>query len=230
MCFMRMRHAASHLDSKIFEHPFNKELHLGTLPKPIFRLFLEQDALYLTDLANALELIAKRTPIDKHAKQLNLFSENIYRAQKNLHFNYLGQSQSPGFFNSNKSIEKIPVISDYTHYLIKTAMHSPLEIAIASLIPCFWIYSQLGKKMAENPIQANPYHAWISSYSRPNFILSGVLLISIMEELGDAITCPIKQANMVSAFVTSTKFELAFWDEVYQIHANQPELRSRLSH
>ena len=219
MTFLRMRSAVIHLLPKIYEHPFNRELYQGTLPKKIFRFYLEQDALYLQDLSRALMLTSNRFATDKYTKQFKTLSEEILDTERNLHFKYLGDTKSPGLFHCKKTpIQKIPVVSDYTQHLLRTANILPVEEAVASFIPCFWIYSDLGRKMPSMPGYNinNPYHAWIASYSNDQFTSASKSIIQMAEELADTISCPIKQNNMVSAFVKSTEYEILFWDSAYK--------------
>lgn len=227
MIFLRMQSAVSHLISNIHEHPFNRELSQGTLPKKIFRFYLEQDALYLRDFSKVLMLVSYRFTTAEHAQQLKMIAEEIIDTERNLHFKYLGIPKSPRLFHP--SIEKTPVVSDYTKHLLKTANTSPIEVAVASIIPCFWIYNELGKKILSTPSynKNNPYHIWISSYTNNQFRSAAESIIQITNGLGNVISCPIRQNNMVSAFVKSTEYELLFWDNVYKTIEQPKELCSQ---
>ena len=230
MSFLRMRSAISHLLPKIYEHPFNKALYQGILPKRIFRFYLEQDALYLHDFSKALMLTSHRCSDPNHAKQFKTLAEEILDTERNLHFKYLGDTRSPGLFNFKKTpIEKIPVVSEYTQHLLRAAKTSPVEEAVASFIPCFWIYSDLGRRMPSMPDYSinNPYHSWIASYSNDQFTSASKSIIETAEELYNSISCPIKHRNMVSAFVKSTEYEILFWDSAYKKMEQSNELLSR---
>ncbi len=211
MPFLRMRNAISHLLPKIYEHPFNRELYQGTLPKETFRFYLEQDALYLRGFSKALMLTSSRLTATRHAEQFKLFSEEALDTERNLHTKYLGNTRSSGLFYIRKT--PIKAISDYTQHLLNTAKNFPIEEAVASLIPCFWIYSDLGKKMSTYKIETNPYRSWILSYSNIQFTKAAEAIIQIADELGDT---PIKQNKMISAFIKSTEYEILFWDNAYK--------------
>jgi thiaminase (transcriptional activator TenA) len=224
MSFLRMRNAVTHLIPVIHEHPFNKALFQGTLSKSIFRCFLEQDALYLHDFSKALVLTANRFNNTKYYLQFKHFSEETIDTERNFHFKYLGESKSPALFQPKRTAtKKIPVISHYTEHLLKTASESPIEEVVASLVPCFWIYNDLGQKMSSwGYSKNNPYYTWISSYSNPQFSIAAKSIIQIAEELGSQVSCPVIEKNMIAAFVKSTEYEILFWDSVYCANAPAP--------
>lgn len=51
----------------------------------------------------------------------------------------------------------------YTQYLIATTATAPLEEALAAVLPCFWIYREVGHHVAKHCMQANPYMRWIKT-------------------------------------------------------------------
>lgn len=235
MSFMRMRNAVTHLIPKVYNHPVNEALFDGTLPWHVFRFYLEQDYLYLHDFSKALMLVSNKLASDKHANSFKIFSEEALDTQRNLHLKYLGEPRSLRLFSSRQfSEKKIPIISDYTTDLITTANDSPTEEAVAGLIPCFWLYNAVGKKMLNSPGYNihNPYHLWIMSYSSEQFTSSTKLIIQIADELANATSCPIRKKNMVAAFVKSTKYEILFLDSVYKKMdiSNKPIAQNRFAH
>ena len=214
-----------HLMDKILRHPFNQELHQGTLPIQKFNSFLEQDCLYLSDYSTALTFTADRLVKSDH-KQLFYRLANEIRIEANqlqaMHPSHTDVAKTtPTFFQPVQfAAEKIPVISNYTQHLLTNSNHAPIEVAIASLLPCFFIYSRLGMHMQENVPEKNPYKTWIASYSNEGFLASTKSIIQITEELSQGLST-IAEQNMINAFVTSSEFELAFWDSAYEISFNE---------
>ncbi|WP_083852111.1 thiaminase II/PqqC family protein [Legionella tunisiensis] len=49
MVFSRILHRCSTFFPKIYHHPFNQTLYDGSLSRKTFRVYLEQDDLYLRD-------------------------------------------------------------------------------------------------------------------------------------------------------------------------------------
>lgn len=252
MTFPRMCKEVSYLLPKIYGNIFNKELYRGTLPKKIFVEYLVQDSFYLADFSRALRLTSSRLknfPNGVNAQRVThllQFAEKVGRSEREMHYKYLNGIPAQSLFSLKKLyVKKNPVVSDYTKHILNAAEHLPLEVAVASLIPCFWIYSHHLDKMmgsialdAKSPIacsmdnqalplhkviklnsqvasQSNPYHSWIASYSSPKFIEATQAIIEVMEELGGKISCPLRNNEIVSAFVESVKYEILFWDSVY---------------
>lgn len=216
MTYARMYNAVSRVMPAIYHHSFNQQLNAGMLPAKKFRLYLEQDALYLSDFGKALHVTSKRLPNKQHAAQFKKFSEDIFQSECKLHRKYLSQTDSVRWFRSPKiSVEKIPVIAHYTTHLLNAAQAASIEVAVASMVPCFWIYNELGKKMLNTNHSADhPYRDWIASYSSERHNLAVRSIIQIAEELGDATPCRINQKSMMTAFVRSIEFEMGFWDSL----------------
>lgn len=223
--FKKMRNRIAPLHHKIFTHPFNVGLYNGTLPRDIFVDFLKQDRLYLIDFSTALKQVADRLT-DVHQKTLffNL-SNNILKTEMNLHNKYLLQHERQHFFFQS---EKIPisknlVVSEYTKYLLSTAENASVSAAVASLIPCFYIYSTLlGLPMLPIIKENHPYHSWLKSYTSEHFLLSTQSIINIIEEFKTEPN-EVEEENMVAAFVKATEFEIEFWNSIYN---QAPEIQN----
>src|SRR5258708_14170995 len=62
--------------------------------------------------------------------------------------------------------EPSPDCLGYTSFLLATAYHEPWEVLVAALLPCFWLYWDVGTSIAQGAAAANPYRAWIHTYPR----------------------------------------------------------------
>lgn len=212
MLFNKMQRAIiPHLE-KAHAHPFNTKLSNGTLPNTVFKAFIEQDRLYYIDFSQALELIAARSAHQYHQQLFHKLSNDIHHTQMNLHHKYLIKCQSQAFFQpGHLATNKNPQVLQYTQYLLETANTAPVSVAMASILPCFFIYSDLGKRMKSSVQENNPYQRWIDSYSSEKFLSSTRDIINIMDE-----SPFVEEENMIAAFVKSAEFELSFWDSVYE--------------
>ena len=61
--------------------------------------------------------------------------------------------------------EPSPDCLGYTSFLLATAYHEPWEVLLAALLPCFWLYWDVGKAIAREAGADNPYRAWIDTYA-----------------------------------------------------------------
>lgn len=210
MLFNKIQKNVADLMPKIYDHPFNQELANGSLPIEKFTFYLAQDALYLTDFAKALALTANRLP---HAYQTEIFKQfaiNAIQSERELHANTLKKYSVPRYLKQEQS----PFCFMYTNYLLKMAHAAPVEEAVASLLPCFWIYQQVGQRAYAKKTNNNPYQDWIDLYAHAEFDSSVNLAIKTLNELGDTASPAIKK-NMTSAFNRATQLEWYFWEGAY---------------
>jgi len=205
-----MSHAVQLIMHKIFDQPFNQELSKGILPQEKFIHYLQQDALYLADYSRALALTAARLACNEQAYQFMQFALSAIRAERDLHLNYLRKHQGSSLIK----VEQNQACFMYTNYLLRMASTASVEEAVASLLPCFWVYREVGKKIAQAKSENNPYEGWIDLYSGEQFDFSVKLAIDITNALSKITSDEIKR-KMISAFVRSTQLEWHFWESAY---------------
>ena len=209
--------------SKIYTHSFNQQLCAGTLPRTIFKVYLEQDALYLHDFARALRIISDRFTEGSYAEQFKRLSEGMISAELKLHERHLSKAEPMRFFSQkiHQPIAKIPVIAAYTEHLLYTATNAPIAVAVASCTPCFLIYKTLGELMKVHCHANNPYRDWIASYSGQQFTVSTQRIMQTTHELTSIVACPMLQKQISDSFLQSTIFELMFFEAVHTGHTSQ---------
>ena len=199
----------------ILKHPFNQELSEGTLSKEKFQFYIKQDSLYLVDFARALAVAASRANNPDDLVLLLDFSKGAIIAERGLHEFYFD------FYGIKMDVEKSPGCFTYTNFLISKAIHCSYEESLAALLPCFWIYQEVGLHIHKSAAAQNPYQKWIDMYSGEEF--QDVVKSAI--DLTDHVA---KDANsqqlqkMEEAFITSTRLEWMFWDSAYQMENWQP--------
>jgi thiaminase/transcriptional activator TenA len=203
----------SRLRGAIHALPFNTELAGGTLSTERFRGYIVQDALYLGQYARILALAGARGP---DGAVLHAFASCALEAvavEQALHAQYLAQFGVDAARVANA--EPSPDCLAYTNFLLATAYHEPWEVLVAALLPCFWIYRDVGSAIARRADAANPYRAWIDTYADVAFGEAVRTVIGITDRAA-AATTPAIQALMLTAFVRSTQYEWLFWDGAYQ--------------
>ncbi len=208
MLFNQMCHAVHDMMDAIHHHPFNRELAHGTLPKNKFVFYLEQDALYLAEYFRVLALIGARLTHHDQGRQFVQFALDALNAEKALHRDYLKHYEST-------PSEMAPTCFMYTNYLLRTASFSSIEEAVASALPCFWVYREVGKKMLTHAkLESHPYQAWISLYASEEFDRSVISAIRIVNHLGEKSSNETRK-KMINAFIKATQLEWMFWDAAY---------------
>jgi thiaminase/transcriptional activator TenA len=128
---------------------------------------------------------------------------DIERALNNDFFN---------LYSIPKTKEKSPAFNAYTDFLLNHAFHSPYPVAVAALLPCFWIYMNTGEYILKHTVANNPYQKWIDTYSGEEYRQYTNRFIHIMENIGQKAESAIKE-QILSIFIEGAKHELYVFEE-----------------
>lgn len=189
--------------------PFITELSDGSLPVEKFRFYMAQDSGYLEHFGKALSLIAARAADTQDILAFIRFAEGAIVVEQALHQFYFTEFGVP----ERGPIE--PACHHYIHYLKSTAALEQVEIAMAAVLPCFWIYKEVGDHICSlNPAPDNPYRKWIDTYAGEAFGLLVQQAIAICDAAAERCT-PAQRQAMTQAFITASRLEWAFWDGAY---------------
>lgn len=190
--------------------PFIKELMNGTLERKKFIFYIQQDALYLSDYGKVLAGIASKLDDPKQIEAFIYFTSDSIAVENALHESYFGEIDKKG------RVEPSPSCLLYTSYLLRQLSNAPVEVIAAAVLPCFWIYKEVGDYiLANQDKENNPFQSWIDTYGGEEFEKSVNLAISICNQLADNCTEQQRKA-MTEAFVMCSKMEWLFWDSAYR--------------
>lgn len=194
---------------EILDLPFNRELTAGTLDREIFSFYIKQDALYLADFSRALAIAGTKSTSPDELKDFLEFATGAIVVERSLHDSFLERYQT------HVDVGKSPACFSYTNFLLATTAVEEYPVIVAALLPCFWIYREVGLHIHERATDQNPYQDWIDTYAGEEFSKSVDRAIEITEEAaGKASEATHKR--MVKAFVDSTRLEWMFWDSAYR--------------
>lgn len=193
---------------QIITHPFNIELANGTLTHERFVFYMVQDSYYLMGFSKALALIAGRANSSRIINDFLHFALGALIVERELHAKFL-----PPNYNWDNCEPTLSCLA-YTQFLIATSAIASLEEAVAAVLPCFWIYREVGLDIAKKTVKNNPYVEWIDTYSSPEFADVTEKAINLLNEMAQD-AAPKLLAAMEKAFKTSTLLEWHFWDDAY---------------
>src|SRR5205085_4249009 len=97
-----------------------------------------------------------------------------------------------------------PACHHYVSYLLATAHAEPYEVLLGALLPCFWIYAEVGRDIHSRATPANPYQAWIDTYAGEDFHAAVRAMIGATDEAADGAS-PSLRARMHAAFGKATQ-------------------------
>lgn len=195
---------------KIQELSFIQELMSGTLDNKKFVFYIQQDAIYLADYGRVLTAIASKLTKPEHIEAFIHFAGESVAVEKILHESFVHE------LDKKEKIEASPSCLLYTSFLMKQLANAPIEVALAAVLPCFWIYKEVGDYILANQTKdENPYQSWINTYGGDDFATSVETAISICNEVANTCT-KIQREAMTEAFVMCSKLEWMFWDSAYK--------------
>src|SRR5262245_52650581 len=207
------------LRESIHALPFNAELAAGTLPRTKFRHYIVQDALYLGQFSRALAIAAAKAPDTGTLQSFGQSALGAVAVERALHEQYLHAfGVDPA---SLAEAEPAPDCLAYTSYLTAAAYHEPWEVLVAALLPCFWIYWDVGCAIAREAAPENPYRAWIDTYADERFGEAVRNVIEITDRAAGTVTLE-SRAKMLAAFARACQYEWLFWDGAYHCRGWPP--------
>lgn len=197
--------------NNILKMPFIAELMDGTLPLEKFQFYMAQDSHYLEHFGRSLSIIASRIQDITDTLAFIQFAEGAIVVESALHESYFKE-----FNLTSKGIMQ-PTCHHYVHTLKSTATLANIEVAVAAVLPCFWIYREVGTFIYENQKSSdNPYKKWINTYAGDDFDVLAKQALEITNRL--ASNCTKAQQNlMTDTFMTSSHLEFQFWDAAYNL-------------
>ena len=199
----------------ILNHPYNRELAAGTLPEATFTHYLKQDALYLLDFSRALAIVGARARTSEQILLFLNFARDGLVVERALHQEYFSQ------FGVTLDVDRSPACLTYTQYLLATCALGSFEEAVAALLPCFWIYREVGLDIVKASRRDNPYQLWIDTYAGEEFAEAVRMAIETTDRLAAAATEDGRR-HMAEAFAISSRLEWMFWDSAYRREVWKP--------
>ncbi|MCY1516148.1 Aminopyrimidine aminohydrolase [compost metagenome] len=193
--------------------PFNQELASGQLDENAFRHYMIQDAHYLVAFGRALAIAAAKADHADGVVQFADAAKGAVIVERSLHAGFMKQ-----FGIDDATFEATPLSPashHYTSFLIATAWSAPYPVALAALLPCFWIYAEIGRDIQARAAQPNPYAAWIDAYAGEEFHALVRAVIATVDRAAEAASAQTREA-MHQAYTHAAQLEWMFWDSAYR--------------
>lgn len=192
------------------EHPFVRGIGDGTLDAEKFGHWLRQDYLYLIDYARLFAAGVLKAP---DLPTMNTMAEMVHailHMEMDLHRSYVAE-----FGITAEDLEhetKAPTCQGYTDFLLRTATTGDFAELLAALLPCIWGYAEVGERLAQRGMPDDERYArWIGMYAGEEFARLGEWCRKLVDRVADGLPDDARQ-RMEDAFVTSSRYELAFWE------------------
>lgn len=196
--------------------PFNAQLASGALSESRFKHYITQDAHYLVGFGRALALAAAKAPDADRIVQFAKAAEGALVVERALHGSFFKQYGITAELFAQTPLS--PACHHYVCYLLATAYAEPYEVLLAALLPCFWIYAEVGRDIHARAAAANPYRAWIDTYAGEEFHAAVRAMIAATDDAAKEVNSPLR-ARMHAAFTRAAQLEWVFWDSAFRLEA-----------
>jgi thiaminase (transcriptional activator TenA) len=195
-----------------FDHPFVQGIANGNLSLESFRYYVLQDSYYLSHFARIQAIGASRAADLFTTSRMAAHSMGTYEAELGLHENFLKQLG----VTKQEIAEFIPspTAYAYTSHLYRVAASGSLAEIIAAILPCYWIYHEIGQLLKESTPNSQIYQEWIAAYGGEWFSELVNEQLSRLDQLAMEASESEKE-KMKQHFIISSQYEFMFWDMAY---------------
>ncbi|KAB1660272.1 bifunctional hydroxymethylpyrimidine kinase/phosphomethylpyrimidine kinase [Pseudoclavibacter chungangensis] len=191
------------------ELAFVRYLGDGTLDREAFVRYLAQDALYLREYARALAAASLLAPTPEEQAFWAASANGAIAAETELHAGRVGHE-------SLFSAEPFDTTSAYVDHLLAFAARGDYLGLVAAILPCFWMYDDIGRRLAARRRPDHPFGDWLATYDDPAFAASTRSAIEIVTRHAAAVDGEERE-RMRRAFEVSARHELRFFAAPLQV-------------
>jgi thiaminase/transcriptional activator TenA len=197
----------------ILAHPFLTGLTDGSLPGEAFAFYVVQDALYLRQYAAALAAVASRAPDAAATEMFARHAAGAISVERQLHRSLLADlGIDPA---AAAAAEPAPVNLAYTSYLLASTGFGSYAEGVGAVLPCYWIYREVGQELLRRGSPDPRYQRWIDTYGGEEFGEVVREVLAVTDDLGPELA-PADRDRVHRAFRVTSRYEWMFWDMGYR--------------
>lgn len=194
------------------EHPFVQELVKGTLPLERYRFYLIQDAYYLQHFAAAHQKVIQLTNNQRIIESQTFCKEGLEASELEIRKDFFVELNITETEVAQTAIA--PTAYHYTSHIYRQFSEGSINTALAALLPCYWLYYEIGVEFATKNSPIPIYQNFLETYDSTDFKEVLDELIHLVDEQADA-ACETEKEAMKQAFMISSYYELNFWQMSY---------------
>jgi hydroxymethylpyrimidine kinase/phosphomethylpyrimidine kinase len=187
----------------IDELPFVTGLGDGTLDRDAFLWYLAQDALYLRDYSRVLAHASRLARTTDEQAFWAGSAQGAIAAELQLHESWL----TPDALEDARPSD---TTTAYLNHLLACAARGDYPVLIAAVLPCFWLYQDVGARLHILSHAEHPYGSWLDTYADAAFEASTRRAIDIVTQVAATVD-ETTRAAMREAFRASAAHEHAFF-------------------
>ena len=191
-----------------FHHPFVLGIANGSLPLEKFKFYMLQDAYYLKHYTKVLALAAAKATNDEDIQYFLETARFIHEAELDLHrttFKELGVT-----VKEIDNFEAAPTAYNYVSHMYNAVHNGDVAEAFAAILPCPWLYQEIGQKIKHSTPNVPLFAQWIALYGSDEMKVTIEKQKAMMNRF--AAEQPEKEKVLHAHFMKSCYYEWQFWE------------------
>ncbi|MBX0300506.1 bifunctional hydroxymethylpyrimidine kinase/phosphomethylpyrimidine kinase [Cryobacterium sp. 1639] len=196
-------HDIGDIRSETDELQFVRRLGDGSLNREVFLWYLEQDALYLREYARMLAIASRLAPTSAEQAFWAASAHGAIAAELALHTGWIDEENLADVRPSGAT-------TAYLNHLAAAGASGDYGVLVAALLPCFWMYQDVGARLHPLSHAEHPYRSWLDTYADEAFAASTARAIEIVTGAASAANEPARR-RMALAFRASAGHEREFF-------------------
>jgi thiaminase (transcriptional activator TenA) len=209
-----LRKQADQIWEANLNHPFVRGIAEGTLPLENFKYYVLQDSYYLSHFARIQALGAARAEDLYTTSRMAAHAQGTNEAELALHEKFIKQLHITG--EELAKFEPAPTAYNYTSHLYRVADSGSLGEIIAAILPCYWIYHEIGERFEGAEPKESIYQEWIAAYGGEWFGQLVQEQISRLDSLAENASQG-ERKKMTQHFLLSCQYEYLFWEMAFSL-------------
>lgn len=198
-------YSAEDIYEAILTLPFLTQLAEGTLSPDIFNAYIAQDELYLGNYGRHMFTVVDRMEDPEEREFFRSFAIAGLEGEKVMHSLLIER------FGNDLHPEPSPVTRGYNEEIDNAVSNDVVEVGMASLLPCAWVYNRVGLEILKKAnLDNNPYREWILEYGNDDFTAQVNRLVDIVALWASRSTPEVRQ-RMKDIFRLCCFWEYKFW-------------------
>ena len=168
---------------------------------------------YLRDYARALAIVGAKAPTLVDTAMFARHAAEVFDVELALHSTLLPElGLDPTRLGA---IPSTPTTLAYTSYLLATAYGGSFADGLAAVLPCYWIYAEVGAALLARGSSDRRYQLWIDSYGGDEFAATVAQVLELADRTGPTLTVAAETAARAH-FATTARYEWMFFDAAYR--------------
>jgi thiaminase (transcriptional activator TenA) len=197
----------------ILAHPFLTGLTDGSLDEGAFAQYVAQDVHYLRDYARALAIVGAKAPTLVDTAMFARHAAEVFDVELALHSKLLPElGLDPTRLGATPPS---PTTQAYTSYLLATAYGGSFADGLAAVLPCYWIYAEVGAALVARGSSDPRYQLWIDSYGGDEFAATVAQVLELTDRTGPTLTAAA-EITARAHFAATARYEWMFFDAAYR--------------